>query len=48
MDFCNSITIYKDRRKGRGGRGSEVKLLHLGGKGIIKFYYISTEGYEKG
>lgn len=48
MDFCNSITIYRDRREGRGGRGSQVRFLHLGGKGIISFSYISVEGYEKG
>jgi len=31
-----------------GGRGLEVRVLHLGGNGIIAFSYIFVEGYEKG
>ncbi len=48
MGFYNCITIYKGRREDGGGRGKEREFLHLGGKGIIVFSYISVERYGKG
>ncbi len=48
MGFYNCITIYKGRREGVGGRGKEREFLHLDGKAIISFSYISVEGCGKG
>ncbi len=43
-----TISIYEGEREGVGGRGQGVRVLHLGGKGIISFSYISVEGCGKG
>ncbi len=43
-----TISIYEGEKAGVGERGSEVKFLHLGGKTIISFSYISMEGRRKG
>jgi hypothetical protein len=48
VGFCNCITIYKGRREGGGGSGSEEEFLRLGGKAIIVSSYISMEGCGKG
>jgi len=42
------ISIYKGEREGGGWRGLEGRILHLGGNGIIVFFYISMEGCGKG
>ncbi len=42
------ISIYEGEKAGVGGRRLEVRFLHLGGKGIIVFSYISVEGCGKG
>ncbi len=48
MGFCNCITIHKGEKEGGEWRGSEVEFLHLGGKVIIVFSYISVERCRKG
>ncbi len=42
------ISIYEGEKAGVGGRGSKVRFLHLGGKVIIVFFYISVEECGKG
>ncbi len=48
MGFYNCITIYKGRRASGDAIGKEREFLHLGGKTIISFSYISVEGCGKG
>jgi hypothetical protein len=42
------ISIYEEEKAGVGGRGSKGRFLHLGGKLIIVFSYISVEERGKG
>jgi len=48
ISIYTPISIYEGEREGVGGRGLEVRFLHLGGNGIILLSYISVEGCGKG
>jgi hypothetical protein len=48
MNFNNCTYTHNDRRKGGGGRGSDVEFLHFSGKLIIVLFYISMEECREG